>query len=482
MANITIVATGGVRAPCALELVDRFVLDRHSVRILASGNALKFLWPHLLRHPASVPRFFKRFRPQFLEGVAYFLYRIMGVPHIAEGKWADVVVVIPATCNSVGKIAAGINDSFPLQVIRAVPRTKRVIVVPSMNPEMWFDPLFQRNLDLLNTTEKYLVVSPRKGLMASGDQGFGAQASFDDIVGATYRALGLSDVVESIFSGSSPDARPAALSTFDVPKADGSSIVIVESSDEVRTKIVDALAATCPNVSVYPFASPSNALAWTKERQPSILLTELAFPDGSTSRELIESCHRSLGGNRTGVIVTSTKDRIECQAERLAREDIQFLRKPLNVDFTVGMIAGSLAGTVSAAHVKVRKLKAGEMLFREGDPGTEVYVIESGGIRICKDHNGWDKTITFLGRGEIIGEMSFLDRSKRSASAIATEECDLVVLNMDKFRDYLDRQPAWLRRLITTLLTRLRDRTEEFVTRVETSTPENEAEHRKMNA
>ncbi|HEX2015253.1 MAG TPA: flavoprotein, partial [Solirubrobacteraceae bacterium] len=130
--------------------MQRFLGDGHAVRCIASRNALRFLSSHLARRPARLPAYVRRFRPQMLETLAYYREGLTSVPHIEEGRWADVVVMCPASCNSVGKLAAGMNDNYPLQVVRAVPRGKAVIVVPSMNPEMWFDPQFQRNVDLLN--------------------------------------------------------------------------------------------------------------------------------------------------------------------------------------------------------------------------------------------------------------------------------------------------------------------------------------------
>ena len=479
MANITIVVTGGVRAPSALELLDKFLLDGHAVRVLASGNGLKFLTVHLLRNPTSIVRFLRRFRPQLLESLAYFCYARIGVPHIAEGKWADVVLVMPATCNSVGKIVAGITDNFPLQVIRAVPRTKKVIVVPSMNPEMWFDPHFQRNVDLLNRTEKYEVISPKSGVMTSGDTGFGAQAGIEDILEATYRALGFSKTLESVFAVSGLAGRPSP--PIDVAASARKPVLVVESDQEVRKQLCESLLATALAASVYPFERPSEALAWIEDNQPSLLLTELVFPGGETSHELISACRRRFGGNQVDIIVTSTKERHECDAERLARQDIQFLRKPLNLGFTVGMIAGSLASTVSAPHARLRKAKKGEILLREGDAGAEVYLIESGRLRIYKTHNGLESTIAIVGAGEIVGEMSFLDSSTRSASAIAIEDCEVLVLNLNQFHAYLERQPAWLRQIIATLLSRLREQNEQAA-RVGLTVPGTVAKHQQIDA
>ena len=107
MANVLLVATGGTRAPTQIDLWERFVKDGHSVRLLASANALRFLASHLVRRASKLPGFLRHYRPALRETLAYFVEKPRVVPHIAEGKWADVVVMAPATCNSVGAARRG---------------------------------------------------------------------------------------------------------------------------------------------------------------------------------------------------------------------------------------------------------------------------------------------------------------------------------------------------------------------------------------
>lgn len=341
MANITIVVTGGTRAPSALDLHERFLADGHKVRILASRNALRFLWAHLLRRPARIPRFLRHFRPQMRETLAYFAQGAVGVPHIAEGKWADVAVIVPATCSSLGKLVSGISDNYPMLVVRALPRTKKVIVVPSMNPEMWFDPFFQRNIDLLNATEKYQVVCPSRGQMACGDIGFGAQASFEVIVAETYRTIGIDEVVETALQRpriSVPREQEAEEALASAPN----QVVIIDEDCALRDQMADLLRRSCPRCSVQQFEAPTAAVDWLKQNDAAVVLTELTFSDGTTGLDLIEQCRCS--GWSQSVVVVSSKNRREAGAERLARQEVHFLPKPLNVPYVVGMIVGLLGG------------------------------------------------------------------------------------------------------------------------------------------
>ena len=432
--------------------------DGHQVRVVASRNALRFLWAHLVSHPARIGTFVTRFRPQLRETLAYVAHSRIGVPHIAEGKWADVAVMAPATCNSIGKLVAGIGDNYPLLVVRAVPRTKRVIVVPSINPEMWFDPHFQRNVDLLNATEKYQVLCPSRGQMASGDFGIGAQAPFEEIVAQTYQALGFLDKASEAALRRHNESPWSAEADTNAPQAETSQTILAVDEDRaLREQIAGLLTKANPAYRVVQFDRPAQALEWLRTNQAALVFSELSFANGATGYDLVEFLRRPGSSPGCQIVVTSAKDRREVGAERLAREDVLFLPKPLNMPFTIGMFSGLIGGKQRAPAIAHRTLEAGEVLFSEGDAGSDVYLVESGSLKIVKRRAGEEQALSVVSGGEIVGEMAFLTRATRSATVIAVEPTRLARIEVDQFYDYLDRQPIWLRTMIETVVRRLRD-------------------------
>ena len=458
VANITIVATGGTRAPTQLDLAERFLRDGHNVRCIATKNALRFLSAYLARDSHKLGVFLPRFRPQLLETLAYYKKKPKSVPHIAEGKWGDVFVMCPASCNSVGKLASGIGDNYALQVLRAVPREKRVIVVPSMNPEMWFDPQFQRNVDLLNATEKYRVVCPSRGMMLSGDMGFGAQAPFEDIVTETYRALGVvSKDVEAVLA-----TRTVPWEEEVSPDGAGEQreIVIVDEDAELREQLARHLRREYPEIRVHQFPQPSQALPWLQERDPALIFTELAFSGGASGRDIIDRFRRPGAPADVQIIATSMRDRRLAGAERLAREEVLYLPKPFNVPFAVGMIAGCLNTARRFAAATKRTLEPGEVLFREGDHGTQIYIVERGRLRVAHGEGVSEVEVAMRGEKELIGELAFFGDERRTATVTAVEETHVVEIDMTDAREYLSRQPVWMRVILETLVGRVIDRAE----------------------
>ena len=459
MAKIAIVATGGSRAPSQLELAERFLRDGHEVRCLATRNALRFISSYIARRPRKLPFYLRLYRPELRETVAYFKDRPTSVPHISEAKWADVFVMCPASCNSVGKLTAGVADNYPLLVLRAAPRDKRVIVVPSMNPEMWYDPQFQRNVDLLNATEKYRVVCPSRGTMLSGDVGFGAQASFEAIVAETYRALGVgSDIEDALAGGSTVPWEDARVAEDGTPRKD---IVLIDEDVDLREQLARALEREHPGLRIHQFSQPGQALAALDGVRPALIFTELSFSGGAAAKDLIEY-FRGPGDREVQIIATSAQDRREVGAEALARHEVMYLPKPLNVPFAVGMIAGSLAAAPQQTRARKRRLLAGEVLFREGEIGTELYVVETGQLILSKQDGDGQVELTRLGEKELLGEMAFFGDAERSATVVAAEETVLVEIDIEDVREYIERQPAWMHAILRTLVRRLSDTNARF--------------------
>jgi CRP-like cAMP-binding protein len=88
---------------------------------------------------------------------------------------------------------------------------------------------------------------------------------------------------------------------------------------------------------------------------------------------------------------------------------------------------------------EIIELRAGDFVFREGDEGDRLYIIDTGEVRISRTIPGaGEEALTVLKRGACFGEMSVLDRSSRSTDAIANTRCRLLTIARDDFRQLLD--------------------------------------------
>ena len=104
-----------------------------------------------------------------------------------------------------------------------------------------------------------------------------------------------------------------------------------------------------------------------------------------------------------------------------------------------------------------RFFAAGTVLFREGDPGREMYVIVSGRVRISKRVRDVEKAMTTLPAGEFFGEMAILNDRARSATATVIEDAELMVVGPEAFDGLIAHHRDVALRLIRRLAHRLEE-------------------------
>lgn len=104
----------------------------------------------------------------------------------------------------------------------------------------------------------------------------------------------------------------------------------------------------------------------------------------------------------------------------------------------------------------------GELIFKEGDEGDRMYVVQSGRVQITKNTSSGDLTIATLGSGEIFGEMALFDRLPRSATARALDEARILSIDKKKLFQTIDRDPTLVFKTLESMSRRIRRLDEEF--------------------
>ncbi|WP_303621145.1 flavoprotein, partial [Microbacterium paraoxydans] len=151
--NIVVGVTGGIAAYKTVHLVRLLTKTGHDVTVVPTEDALRFVglptWEALSRHPVTT---------SVHEDVAR-------VRHVALGQGVDLVVVAPATANSLAKMAAGLADDLLGTTLLATEAP--VLVAPAMHAEMWRNPATQANMATLRDRGVH-VVGPADGELAGG--------------------------------------------------------------------------------------------------------------------------------------------------------------------------------------------------------------------------------------------------------------------------------------------------------------------------
>ena len=103
-----------------------------------------------------------------------------------------------------------------------------------------------------------------------------------------------------------------------------------------------------------------------------------------------------------------------------------------------------------------RRFKDKQVLIREGDIQQKIFWVLDGEVYITRKMGDKYKVLTTLGKGELIGEMSYFDKSVRSATVIAKGEVHALEFTKENFSDIYAASPMWTRRLLVSLAKRIR--------------------------
>src|SRR3989475_5618219 len=180
--RITLGVSGGVAAYKAAELVRRLQEERFDVEVVMTRNAREFITP--LTFAALTGK--KVITEMFAEETSGPANVESAIEHIAVAQRTDLLLIAPATANTLAKLARGIADDFLSTLYLAT--TAPVVVAPAMNVNMWEHAATQENLQILRD-RGVRVIAPEEGYLACGMTGAGRLAGLEAIIEAVLEAL-----------------------------------------------------------------------------------------------------------------------------------------------------------------------------------------------------------------------------------------------------------------------------------------------------
>ena len=179
--NIVIGITGGIACYKACEVITHLVREGANVEVIMTKNATEFITPltieTLSKHKVVVDMFEKK---EHIE-----------VEHISLARKADLIAVVPATANIIGKVANGIADDMLSTTIMAT--RAKVVFAPAMNNEMYNNLIVQDNIAKLRKYG-YDFIEPIEGNLACGYRAIGKLANKETIIAKIQKLLEVSNV------------------------------------------------------------------------------------------------------------------------------------------------------------------------------------------------------------------------------------------------------------------------------------------------
>lgn len=173
--TILIGITGGIAAYKICELIRLYKKNGYKVKVIATPNAFNFVTELTLatlsQNEVYSDNFdIKEYKPE----------------HISLCDEGDILVIAPASANTISKIANGICDNLLTSIVCAF--DKPILIAPAMNTNMWNNPLIQENIEKLKNYN-YEIIEPETGYLACGTNGNGRLANIENIYSNTIEKL-----------------------------------------------------------------------------------------------------------------------------------------------------------------------------------------------------------------------------------------------------------------------------------------------------
>jgi phosphopantothenoylcysteine decarboxylase/phosphopantothenate--cysteine ligase len=173
---VVIGVSGGVAVYKALEVISRLRKKDIEVRVIMTESAQKFV----------TPLSFQSLSQNMVTTDMFDEPKAWEIQHISLAKKADLMLVLPATANIIGKVANGIADDMLSTTIMATKAP--VVFAPAMNTNMYENPIVQNNIEKLKSFG-YEFIEPASGRLACGDVGAGKLADVEDIYEFVLKTL-----------------------------------------------------------------------------------------------------------------------------------------------------------------------------------------------------------------------------------------------------------------------------------------------------
>ncbi len=174
--TVLIGVSGGISIYKTLDIISALNKLGATVKVMMTKAATKFVSPLTFEAMSKNPVYTSLFDDK----------HGWEIPHISLSKEADLIAIIPATANIIGKIANGIADDMVTSTVIA--HTSPVMIAPAMNTNMYNNPITQKNIEALKELG-YLFITPQNGVLACGDTGDGKLAPVEIIVEAIKNQL-----------------------------------------------------------------------------------------------------------------------------------------------------------------------------------------------------------------------------------------------------------------------------------------------------
>lgn len=170
--HIAVGLSGGIACYKTATLVSRLVQRGADVRVLMTEAATQFVGPLTFQSLSGKP-------------VLTSVWQADDHPdsqHVGVARWCDLMVIAPATANTIAKLAHGLTDDPVSLVASALPSGTPLLIAPAMNADMWANAIVQKNVATLKILPNVTLIGPESGWQACRTEGAGRMSEPEAIL------------------------------------------------------------------------------------------------------------------------------------------------------------------------------------------------------------------------------------------------------------------------------------------------------------
>lgn len=319
--HILIGITGGIAAYKICTLIRMFKKTGAEVQVIATPNALNFVTKLTLQNLSQNEVYVDEFAPKKWKP-----------EHISLADWADIMLIAPATANTIGKIAQGIADNLLTSVACAF--SKKMVIAPAMNVNMWSNFSVQENLKIFEG-RGIEILPPESGFLACGYSGKGRLCSLEKIYSAVDEVLKYSEKLKGkkvvITSGGTiEEIDPVRyISNYSSGKM---GLALAKAAYNMGAEVV---LITTKNVeAMFNVVKVKSALDMQKAvenefESSNIIIMTAAVADYRVKEKIEQKIKKGIDDNlilelvkNPDILAGLCKKRLDCHADKSARNDV----------------------------------------------------------------------------------------------------------------------------------------------------------------
>jgi len=234
---------------------------------------------------------------------------------------------------------------------------------------------------------------------------------------------------------------------------------LIASGDEgFRKTLTELLLKLFTHATVTDAKDGSEAIFKIENSKPHVILADPNLLK-LTGIKLVEWILKEKEETKIACIILGEAPEKEIFIDDVATGRVQFLDDPLDEKKLSIFVSRGLnfAAAQKTAALKMKNLKAGEVLMQEGAPAEFVYILRTGHLEAYSQKLGDTTVLGKIEPGEFVGEMAYINGEPRSASVKAIADSELVEIPIQLLDHVLFMKPAWAKALMKTLSRRIKN-------------------------